>query len=167
MNWAIDENVIAVANDIGRISKGEDALCPQADDVCRLACIEFLSDAIKNGKILLDAADIVCGFYRRKASMSGQPGSGDAFLRALFQVSHDPSRTIRVNLPTGRSFGLPNSFTSCGFDPDDFVYVALVRSQSNAAVANAVDSDYSIYAADLAAIGVNVVELCASCLKKA
>jgi hypothetical protein len=107
----------------------------------------------------------VFAYYRRRASLSGQPGSGDIFLRELFQVSYDPSCTIRVELLAPPSYGLPNAFVTCGFDADDLIYVALAGAHPPSAVVNAVDSDYSIHAAQLASIPVQVQELCAHCLK--
>jgi hypothetical protein len=164
VNWAIDENVIAVANDVARIERGEQPRCPQADDACRLACITFLATALKSGKVLLDTAEVVFGYYRRKASMSGQPGSGDAFLRQLFQVMHDEDFVIRVDLPAAPAFGLPTAFVTCGFDLDDFIYVALATAQPQSRVANAVDSDYHNFAVELAKLPATVTELCTQCL---
>ena len=160
MNWAIDENVIAVANDLARVDRGEAPLCPQVDDACRIACAKFLMDAIKSGVILLDDADVVFRYYRRKASLSGQPGSGDVFLRELYRSSYSGKTVVRVNVGLPPNFGLPIAFTVSGFDPDDMIYVALARASMPAEVVNAADSDYANTASSLAEIGVPIRELC-------
>ena len=164
MNWAIDENVIAVANDVARVDRGDQPNCPQADDACRLACVTFLASARRDGKVIVDGADVVFSYYRRKASLSGQPGSGDAFLKALFQVMYDPDHIVRVDLAPAPTFGLPAAFVQSGFDPDDFIYVALAAARPNSIIINAVDSDYQIHAAQIAAVPADVRELCGHCL---
>jgi hypothetical protein len=160
LNLAIDENVIAVANDIGRSLQGLALLCPEADDDCRLACIEALQRAIRSEIVLLDDQDLVLSYYRRKASMSGQPGSGDAFLMAVYQNSYNPERVLRIGLPEEHGRGLPESFVQCGFDADDMIYLALARNAPPAQVLNAVDSDYTEFAVQIEELGVSVVQLC-------
>lgn len=160
MNLAIDENVIAVANDISRILRSENPVCPQATDICRLASVELLEQAINSNRVLIDMGDKVLSYYRRKASMSGQPGSGDAFLMALYQQSYDPERVIRVEVPDEEGCGLPVDFVRCGFDIDDMVYIALARSSPPAELINAVDSDYAIFSHAIQELGVTVREIC-------
>lgn len=160
MKWAIDENVLAVANDAGRVDRGEDAQCPQVDDDCRIACAKFLVNAIRTGIILLDDDDVVFTYYRRKASLAGQPGTGDLFLMELYRAAYGGDRVERVKLHVAPTFGLPTSFTTSGFDPDDMIYVALARSASPSSVVNAADSDYRNAAMALEELGVSVTELC-------
>ncbi|MGN6269677.1 MAG: hypothetical protein ACTHM0_07270 [Sphingomonas sp.] len=160
MKLAIDENVLAVANDVGRVLRGEDPHCPQANDNCRESCVDILQEALVSHQVLLDSYDLVFSFYRRKASLAGQPGSADAFLLALYQSSGDPDKVIQHELPKSLGHGLPTDFVSCGFDTDDMIYIALARSEISSCVVNAVDSDYREYAAEIADLGVTVKELC-------
>lgn len=160
MNLAIDENVIAVANDAGRVSRGEQLLCPQADDECRLACIEALYEATQTGTVLLDDAGLILTYYRRKASMSGQPGTGDAFLMSVYRNSYNPHRVQRVSLPQVHGWGLPQAFVDSGFDTDDMIYIALADAAPPARVINAVDSDYTEFGGAIAGLGVEVLQLC-------
>lgn len=160
MNYAIDENVLAVANDIGRILSGKEPICTHASDLCRLASVDFLESALSNARVLIDTDDIVFGYYRRKASMAGQPGSGDAFLMALYQSSYDDTKVKRIVVDNGIGNGLPEDFVNCGFDKDDMIYVALAKSVPGSAVVNAVDSDYSEYSEQLSSLGVEIKQIC-------
>ncbi len=160
MNWAIDENVLAVANDISRSARGEAVLCAQAGDSCRLACVDFLNHAIRHGTILIDSNGLVLSYYRRKASMSGQPGSADAFLKELHLRSYSGDVVRQIDIDPPPEFGLPTGFINSGFDADDRIYVALAKSIQDGTVVNAVDSDYSIFQEDLKKLGVPIRELC-------
>jgi len=110
--------------------------------------------------VLLDDGDIVFKYYRRKASMSGQPGTGDLFLRELYQAAYGGRTVRRVKLSAAPTFGLPLDFTTSGFDIDDMIYVALARAASPSEIVNAADSDYREAANALNNLGVAIRELC-------
>jgi hypothetical protein len=110
--------------------------------------------------ILIDVGGLILKYYRRKASMAGQPGSADAFLYQLTQVAYRGDVVLPVEVGGPPEFGLPNSFLACGFDADDRIYVALARACPPSQVVNAVDSDYEEHAEALGGIGVSVRQLC-------
>lgn len=162
MKFAIDENVLAVANDVGRIDREEQPICQQASDECRLACVEFLGGVRRGHKILIDDRGQVLAFYRRKASLAGQPGSADAFLKFLYDNQYNGDAVELCDIGESPSFDLDETILESMFDPDDRIYVALVLATEPSELVNAVDTDYEENAALLSTAGVVVRELCLS-----
>lgn len=157
----VDENVLVVANDLTRRSLGLHPICPEASDDCGLKCADALTELIENGIVGLDEGSEVFDKYKSHCSFSGQPGVGDAFLRAVFERGYIPNWARRINIRLDSDINLPGSFLQCGFDNDDYVWIALAYNAGEPAkILNAVDSDYSIHHSDCASIGVLVEELC-------
>lgn len=75
--YVVDENVPIVANDYVRA----EPRAPQADNTCRLACIQALRRAVKSGIIVIDDAGDILEHYRQHLRHHGQPGVGDAFFK--------------------------------------------------------------------------------------
>lgn len=162
MTSVVDENVLIVANDLTRRSQGLAPLCPEADDDCGIACADALYDLIENGRVGLDDGSEILEKYKQHCSFSGQPGVGDAFMRAVFERGYDDSWAERVSVRANGNFKLPESFLSCGFDNDDHLWIAVAHNASvTASVLNAVDSDYQIHAEELGKLDLTIVQLCA------
>lgn len=159
MNWAIDENVLAVANDLARVERGAASETPQASPVCRLACVRFLRDA-QSGVVLLDDQGLALSYYRRKASLAGQPGTADAFLKFIYDNQYNEKLVKIVDVGEQPNFNLDEDIIESSFDIDDQIYIALALSGTPAEVVNAVDADYEENAGLLASKGVTVRELC-------
>lgn len=154
MRWVVDTNITIAAN--GKSS--------HASLECQLACIEILEQASsgkKGLKILLDDLDLIFSEYGRHLSYKGQPGVGDMYFKFLHDNKH-LGKTIDLVAIT------PNENEECGFnelpnntiDKSDrkFLAVALV---GNAAIVNALDTDWHEQRAFLNKIGVNVIQICA------
>lgn len=164
--YVVDENVTIVANDQAR----PQPKAPQADLVCRLACIRALRAVVRAGVVIIDDEGEVLALYRKYLSGSGQPGVGDAFLKHLSDHQFDRRKVRRIALTRNddREFEeFPMDSRLRTFDRADRIFVALaVAAPENPVVLNAVDSDYDEYAEALAAEGVRVRELCRKCLRK-
>ena len=166
MNAVVDENVLIVANDLTRLSLGMQPVCPEANDQCRLRCAEALERLMKTGGVSLDDGMEVLNKYKAHCSFSGQPGIGDAFLRAVFERGYVPEWAERVTVRDGAEILLPAAFLESAFDNDDHIWVAIsYNSNHTPIIINAVDSDYRIFRAELDAIGVRVEELATPCIE--
>jgi hypothetical protein len=168
MREVIDENVLLVANDLSRSLAEKDLRCPQADDDCQIAAVEFLRKCTEGKVVLLDDAGDVLTAYRSKMSGSGQPGSGDAFFRYISENQYNSQRIVRVELEksdNGEFAAFPKSANLKAFDADDRIYAALALTGGHAEIVNCVDSDWSLFQTALEGVGVVVRELCPNCLK--
>jgi len=158
----VDENVLVVANDLTKETLGLATSFPDASEDCRISCAEYLHDIVKNGRIILDSDSEYFDKYRSHASLSGQPGVGDVFLRMVYERGYVTSWATRITIRNGDDYLLPDSFKSSPFDNDDYLWVAgAYNSTSPSEIANACDSDYDECVDDLNAIGVRVNQLCA------
>jgi hypothetical protein len=159
----IDENVPIVANDATRRANGLDAIAAQASDTCRLLVVRYLRELIASGTVVIDEDGLCIARYRKHLAGVGQPGTGDAFLRHVFDNAYNTSRVERVTLTVqdGAFTAFPQNPELATFDLDDRLYVALALSSAFAPeLVNAVDSDYRQHAAPLVTAGVKVRELC-------
>ena len=155
--WIIDTNVLVVAN--GRSE--------QADDLCRAACEDFLLQVQEHSSLTVDEGGEIFEEYGRYCNHSGAPGLGDVFFAWAFNSQHTSCRRVPITpLGDGSYAEFPSMPELEGFDRSDrkFVAVALARSDG-AAIANAVDSDWSENETALRSAGVLVQELCPHCLK--
>jgi hypothetical protein len=163
--FIVDENVAIVANDPVR----SEAKAPQADGVCRLACVRLLRKAAKSGVVAIDAAGEVLQAYRRHLNYRGQPGVGDAFFKHLVDHQFNHKRVRRVALPRHADRGFeafPADSDLATFDPSDRIYVALALvAPGKPTIFNAVDSDYREHEQALRRVGVKVTELCPRCIR--
>lgn len=161
MRHAIDENVLVVANDLSRLSRNLDPICPEASDACRLASADFLQSALASGFVILDTRSEYFDKYRAHCSLEGQPGVGDMFLQMVFARGYtDWAHRVEIRGDNG-SYCLPEEILQSGFDNDDFLWLAgALNAEQPASVVNAVDSDYGEHTELLNSNGVTVVELC-------
>ncbi len=154
MQYVVDENVLVVAN-------GDS----HATDDCLEACIDFLVACQDASALVLDDAREMLGKYAAHCNHSGQPGVGDLF----FVWARDAAATLpSVSLPkTGNDYDdFPDDPGLAKFDDDDRIWVAGALTAGSHLV-NAVDSDYSHFAAPLQNAGLTVRELCPDHLKPA
>lgn len=107
--------------------------------------------------------------YSRHSSYSGQPGAGDRFFRRAFQNQYQACRMVRLTVHEHRGYTeFPDTPDLKRFDPSDRKFVATALACTPpATIHNAVDSDWSQFAAPLASAGIKVTELCSNCLKAA
>ena len=164
--YVIDTNVGVVAN-------GKD--CPQADPVCKLACIEKLKECVeflngkKQGHVVIDSGNEIFEEYRSYFDFKGQPGVGDMFFKVLHERRFSTDNCERVTIKPDAEWGyeeFPHDEALDGFDPSDRKFVAVaVKSHHSPVILNAIDSDWQEDAEALEKY-VKVEELCPNCLKK-
>lgn len=152
----VDTNVPRVANSPHAPS--------HASPECVLECVRRIREITRSGGLLLDDGWYIIREYMAQLSSTGQPGVGDAFLRAVLTRQADPSWCTRVPITPHAERGFeeyPDDPATSVFDPSDrnFVAVALTGPQS-AVVLNAVDTDWWEYREELERNGVHVEFLC-------
>jgi len=152
----IDTNVLVAAND-----KSE-----QAGPDCVLACVEALEDVRAHRLTLVDSGLRIFDEYRRNASLAGQPGLGDAFLKWLWSNQANPRHCEQVpitpkdNDPQDfREF--PNDPNLSRFDRSDRKFAAVaLASGRQPEILNATDSDWWHFREHLEANGLQIVFMC-------
>jgi len=157
--FVIDVNVAIVANGVS----------DQADDKCRLDCIQALMLVRKN-LVCVDDGDNIMTEYRNNLSMRGQPGVGDEFMYWLHQNQYTENVCERVEIHPDSDWGfaefphdddLGRITDPQRFDPSDRKYVAVaIGSNNSPEILNAVDSDWQQFQNELSSHGVQVRELC-------
>jgi len=154
--FVVDTNVAVVAN----------GKSPQADPDCVIACIDELAVIRDRAIIVLDDAGLILSEYMKNLSISGQPGSGDFFMKWVWEVQADASRCEQVHLtesdchPCG-FLEAPNDPELAGFDRSDRKFLAAAKACSRCVqVLNAVDSDWERHHVALVRNGINVKFLC-------
>jgi hypothetical protein len=116
----VDTNVLIVANE------GSEHATPE----CVLASIDALSAVRRSGLVALDDQFLILDEYRSYASLGGQPGVGDGFLRHLYDNLYNGAvcRLVTITSIEEGSFAeFPLDQRLARFDRDDrkFVVVAL------------------------------------------
>ena len=157
-SFVVDTNVAVVANG--------NAL--QADVKCQLTCTRTLVK-LREMRVCLDSGDLILAEYRKKLSLSGQPGVGDMFMKWIHQNQYNPNVCERVEISphTKRKYKeFPDDPRLNKFHPDDRKFVAVVlASKHKPYILNAVDSDWSEFREPLFDHKVKVKELCPQCVK--
>jgi hypothetical protein len=145
--WVVETNVGGVAND--------DVASGKHDPECVLACVRFLGEVMKSGRVVLDSEWEIINEYRHILRSSGQPGVGDAFLKWILTHRANPSRCQTVDTAAAE---IPDRLA--GFDPADhkFIRAAVAAPQSH--IAEASDSEWWSRRADFEAAGIPVEFLC-------
>ena len=148
--FVVDTNVAISAN--GRKT--------YADEQCQLECVQRIRAMVAGEVIAIDDRGFILGEYARYLHWSGQPGTGDAFFKHVFNSQYDPTRVRRVPLN-------PSEDHRRGFDelpPNTldrqdrkFLAVAVV---ARAVVLNATDSDWAERQALMDELEVEVRQLC-------
>ncbi len=81
----VDTNVAIVAN-----GKSE-----QADDLLVGKCIDAILKITSKGGLVLDAGDLIYDEYRQNLNLSGQPNTGDMFMKWVHDFRWQPERCER------------------------------------------------------------------------
>lgn len=131
-----DTNVALVAN-------GD---APQADDRCRMICVERLERIRREGQLALDNRGLILNEYVNQRPFGWPRGFGDLFFIWAVTQQANPAacRIVAVTpIPDRRQFAeFPNDPALAGFDLSDRVFVAVARASGEAPpILNAVDTD--------------------------
>jgi hypothetical protein len=152
----VETNVLVVAND-----KSE-----QAGPECVLACVNALEKVRQERITLLDSGMKIFDEYRKYASLSGQPGLGDSFMKWLWTNQAHPRHCQLINISPKSDDPedfeeFPNDPALDGFDRSDRKFVAVAKaSQHQSKIMNATDSDWWIFREQLATHGITIKFLC-------
>ncbi len=151
----VDTNVPIVAN----------GKSPQANDLLVEKCIDALLELTTRGGLVLDEGGSIFEEYRQNLSLSGQPGTGDAFMKWV----HDHQwlaelcerRTITSLANDDRGFAeFPESPDLVDFDASDRKFVAVANAGNpKRPILEAVDFKWWGWKDALAAEGIEVVFL--------
>lgn len=151
-----DTNVPVVAN----------GLAQQASYACVEACIERLARSRSEDVVLVDADGLILAEYQRYLAHRGQPGTGDAFFKWLWDNQGNEAHCRRVEItsihPDPRGFQeFPQDGRLAAFDPSDrkFVAVALAAG-TGPPIVNATDTDWWAARDVLSEHGVNIEFVC-------
>ena len=148
--FVVDTNVAIAAN--GRET--------HADERCQLACIEELERVVGEGVVAVDETGSILSEYRGYLDHSGQPGTGDAFYKHVFDHQYQDRRVRRVRVtPSDNDRKGFEELPENSFDRSDRVFLA-VAVVGNAVVLNAMDSDWDEHAGLMDELGVRVNQLC-------
>jgi hypothetical protein len=154
--FVLDTNVLVTAN----------FRASHASAACVTASVAMLIEVRQQHVVVIDDAMIIFHEYFRRASLRGQPGVGDAFLKWLWdnQAKAEHCEKVRITPLADdpddyREF--PRDPGLERFDRNDrkFVAVALV-SASKPEVVNSVDTGWHTYREALSRHGVAVRFLC-------
>ena len=154
--FVIDSNVPIVASERSE----------HAGMRCVLECIDALIKIQRGERVVLDDGLLILNEYRRKLSLSGQPGVGDGFFKWLWQNQANPEHCERVPIhPRGET---PDDFEEFPDDPElkkfdhnDRKFVAVARaSLSDPTILDATDSDWWDYRAPLKKHGLKISFIC-------
>lgn len=148
--YVVDTNVAIAAN--GRNT--------HADDKCRKACIEKLTDVCSQHVVVLDDGGRIFDEYKRNLNFAGAPGVGDMFFKHIFNHGYDEKRVHRVSITpcsnNRQGFkGLPPNT----LDPSDRKFLATAVA-GKADILNATDSDWSEQKELTERLRVEVRQLC-------
>lgn len=131
---------------------------------CALACIRALRRLTDAGQLVLDEKGLIFTEYRRYLCLSGQPGTGDAFMQWVHDHQYDPELCTRISLtPTndGSFEEFPGGPELDGFDNSDRKFVSVSAAHlGEPMILVALDRGWLRYGAALAAVGVVVDHLC-------
>lgn len=153
----IDTNVAVVA----------EGLSDQADRACRDACEDVLLQIMKEGRIVIDSDDAIVHEYVSALGHAGQPGIGRAFVKWAFDQRFDPTKCEQTPItpldpPSWRLYAeIPDVPPLRGFDRSDQKFLAVaIASNPNAAISNAVDSDWWHFKEAIEAAGITIDFVC-------
>lgn len=150
----VDTNVAIVAN--GNSEQAEDALVEK--------CIDAIVGLTTAGRLVLDDEGRIFEEYRGNLSMSGQPGTGDAFIKWVHdhQWSEEKCerRTITCLDEDEQIFEeFPEDEGLKEFDRSDRKFVAVANAGEKRPILQAVDFKWWGWKDALAAAGIEVVFL--------
>jgi hypothetical protein len=150
----VDTNVLIVANE------GSEQATPE----CVLASVNALSALRRSGLVALDDQFLILDEYRSHASLGGQPGVGDGFLRHLYDNLYNGAvcRVVTITrIEDGSFVEFPSDQRLATFDRDDRKFVAVALCcEPIAEILNATDTDWWNHQEALAVNGIDVRFLC-------
>lgn len=150
----IDTNVLIVANN----------KASHVGPTCVLDCINFLEVSRKKHVVSVDSSNLIFKEYFLHAHRSGQPGTGDAFAKWLWerQGSEDYCELVPIAVnATGNCKEFPKDPALAKFDLSDRKFVAVaLKSKNNPTIINATDSDWLIFKSPLNANNVKITHVC-------
>jgi len=120
----------------------------------------------ENNILLLDNFLLILDQYRRKLSLSGQPGPGDFFVKWVWHNQANPAYCRQISItpttPAKDDFDeFPRDHRLDAFDRDDRKFVAVaLASAMNPIIHNASDSDWWDYRATLEEYALTLSFLC-------
>ena len=133
-----DTNVPVVAN----------GLAGQASAACVETCIDRLIASQQQDVVLVDDGGLIFEEYQRYLAHKGQPGTGDAFFKWLWDNQANEAHCRRVTItpihPESRGFlEFPDDPRLATFDASDRKFVALaIAAGSHPVIFNASDTDW-------------------------
>nr|VFK55068.1 MAG: hypothetical protein BECKTC1821F_GA0114240_100666 [Candidatus Kentron sp. TC] len=154
----MDTNVPINAN----LARVPDGIPPELFD-CVFACIEVVEHVTKKGVLVIDAGGEIFDEYRRKLSMKGQPGVGDAFMKWVHDHCCNPDRVERVAITkTDDAYDdFPDHEGLGGFDDSDRKFVAVANAHvEKPPILQATDSKWWGWKDVLGEVGITVRFLC-------
>ncbi len=149
----VDTNVPITAN--GKSSQADDALTEK--------CIDALLKIKDRGGLVLDDENRIFDEYRRNMSLSGQPGTGDMFLKWVHDYRYNSSfcelRPITCTNEDNQTFEeFPDHPELDNFDVSDRKFVAVANAGGpKASILQAVDSKWWGWKDALQACGLIVL----------
>lgn len=151
----IDTNVAVVANHQSE----------QASPECVIACVEYLSEIMLNGNLVLDDKWRILKEYATYLKSEGQPGVGDRFLRwillnqATGKIDFVPITPVANDVKNFQEF--PTDSRLEKFDLSDRKFVAVtIAHPEHPPIINAVDTDWWLFKVALEENGVNIYFIC-------
>ena len=131
---------------------------------CALACVRTLRSITREGRLALDDRDLIFDEYRVHLSFSGQPGTGDAFMKWVHDNRFNGDFCDRISVtPTddGSFEEFPDAKGLASFDPNDRKFVAVAAAHPDSPeIVVAADRDWTNNRDALAAVGITVRFLC-------
>lgn len=155
------KSAVIVDTNVAVVSNGE---TEQASLECQRRCISKLVECRTDHRVLLDDHGLILAEYRNNLRSSGQPGTGDAFFKWLFENQGNTQICVKVAIEFHcvRGFAsFPDDPVLANFDADDRKFVAVaLESGFSPPVINASDRDWWEVRDDLERWGVRVMFLC-------
>lgn len=154
---------VVVDTNVGLVANGK---AEQASPECVLTCIDRLERIREKEKVLLDDGMYILHEYMSNLSMSGQPGTGDAFMKWVWENQANPGHCLQIHItpkePGSDDFEeFPNDPDLRDFDMSDRNFVAVcIASGLNPPILNASDKDWWEYRKPLERNGVQIDFLC-------
>lgn len=151
----VDTNVAIVAN-----GKSE-----QADESLVEICIDAILEVTGKGGLVVDDAGLIFDEYRQNLSLSGQPGTGDAFMKWVhdYQWNRDFCERRAITRLEGDDRGFaefPAAAALEEFDHSDRKFVAVANAaEPKRPILEAVDFKWWGWKDALAAEGIEVIFL--------
>ena len=151
----LDTNVAVVAN--GKSKQADDSLVDK--------CIDVVLGLAQNGGLVIDAGDRIYDEYRQNLNLSGQPGTGDLFMKWVhdfrWQAEFCERREINCLDETEQAFlEFPEAEALREFDRSDRKFVAVANAgKVKHPIIQAVDFKWWGWKGALAAESIEVIFL--------